>query len=114
MTDLQKWRGWKEIAARLDVDEDTAFSYSVRAYDPLPVRYDHAGRSYIEKIYADAWEHRQDLPAHAFHVLKAQGMLPSQRKDGDADTSRPGRTKPAEAARRRKRAATRPIRRSAA
>jgi hypothetical protein len=95
------FRGWKEISQALEVDEDTAVSYAARAYDPLPVRYDHARRVWIYQAALGAWVHRQDLPYHAFHVLDAAGKLPGQIK-GPVAVPAVTRTKVA----KRRRAAT--------
>lgn len=71
-----RYWGWKEIAAALDVSEDTAVSYSRRPYDPLPVRADFAERVYISKRALASWVNRHDLPAWAWAELDRVKRLP--------------------------------------
>lgn len=87
------YEGWKEIASALRVDEKTAYRYSIRAYDPLPVRVDFAERYYIYQTALKSWINRQDLPCHAYHELRRVGRLPGQiRIAGHTATGRAARS----------------------
>lgn len=80
-------QGWKEIADTLRCSEDSAQRAAVRPFDPLPVYYDPWDNPILWRSAAEAWRHRNTLPAQAHHALREAGMLASQR---GADGS-PGR-----------------------
>lgn len=75
---MRVYKGWKSISLALDVDEDTAFRYASRSFDPLPVYYDHQSRACSPVDALESWEMRQALPFHAYHELKHVGRLPAQ------------------------------------
>jgi hypothetical protein len=78
--------GWKAIAEALRVIEKTARAYAARAYDPLPVRVDHARRYWIYQDALHSWVNRQDLPYHAHTLLEVVGALPSQQPAAEPTT----------------------------
>jgi len=85
-------REWIDIAAALEVSEDTAQRYAARPFDPLPVYYDHAGRPCLRRDAVAAWIDRQSLFYHSYHALKAIGQLPGQRRArGESPRKRPPR-----------------------
>ena len=81
------------MADVLNVDEKTVARYAARAYDPLPVRVDHAGRQYIYQAALASWVNRQDLPFGAYSELQRRKRLPGQRRlAGYTETGRMART----------------------
>lgn len=79
MSEVVIYRGWKDICAPLEVSEDAAQGYAARAFDPLPVFYDHGERPCCRADAMRAWVDRQSLFFHSFHALREAGKLPSQR-----------------------------------
>lgn len=65
-----KLRGWKEIAAFLELSEDTAQARAdtKRNIDPIPVRYDYRGPYAWESAIMD-WVERND-ESHAQHMSR--------------------------------------------
>lgn len=76
------YRGWADIAAPLEVSEDSVQRYAARAFDPLPVYYDHAERPCCRADAMRDWVSRQALFYASFHALREAGKLPSQRVRG--------------------------------
>lgn len=66
----RRLRGWKEIAAFLEISEDTAQARADvrRAQDPLPVRYDYRGPYAWESALID-WVERHD-ESHGAHMAR--------------------------------------------
>lgn len=57
----EKIRGWKALAARLGISEDTARAYARLADDPLPIRtntHSHA-EPWCWSLYLDEWKARR-------------------------------------------------------
>lgn len=65
----EKIRGWKSIAAALEVHRNTALSWYRLAVDPLPVRTDHLG-VYAWRSALVAWASRRDMPLQVHDELR--------------------------------------------
>lgn len=91
MSDI--YREWCDIAAPLEVSEDTAQRYASRDFDPLPVYFDHAQRPCCRVDAMKAWIDRQALHYHSFQALRAAGLLPGQRRRAKGEERKARRSK---------------------
>jgi hypothetical protein len=75
---VPSYEGWKEIAAALGVSVDTAMDYAARAYLPLVVYVDHAGRVWCPHANVNMFVNLMHLPLWAHRILRRVGRLPHQ------------------------------------
>lgn len=90
--DRPNLEGWKEIAAALNVSEDTAQRYANRAHMPLVVFYDHSDRVWCPASHVRDFKNQHHLPGWAHAALRARQLLPGQQAQGGLPRAR--RAKP--------------------
>lgn len=76
----RKIKGWKDIAAHLDVSVASAKRFFDLPIDPLPVRHGHDGY-YIFDTAADSWVNRQDVAGQVHVELRALRRIVRQRQE---------------------------------